>query len=476
MPNVTASASTGGNISPSGTMTVSSGESITFKMTPSAGYLFKQLAINGSAVQTTIEDSDITDGIALMHFDSEIVDELGKVTITNNGATLSTDISKFGGSSLYFNQNSYLSIAIGSNTPQTIEFWFYPQGSNTSGWYPTLFSTNTTSSAGGTYMHVDDGSYSTLPVCRCNSSSSNTNNGSYGKAVITRDTWHHFAYCTSSSSHYFFVDGVLQATVTQSNPNTITTLYIGGLRGTSAMTSGCYYKGYIDELLISSTCKWTSDFTAPTEVYVGSGGIMYTLSNITEDTTAYALFGVDTSVPISVSSSSNYGTYYGSIENLTDGDTSTYWWTNAAQSQSQYVRFDFSRPVTFNGLIAQTLTNTGDCISSGTVLQVTTDNGTNWVTVGQFTGNATCSFSDLNQTNVNAIRIYVETASSQWLCVNEITLDYEEPISSSPVLYLKTNRAYSIYSMVYKKVSGAWELQSDLESIFNTSTNYVKGN
>ena len=61
MPNVTASASTGGNISPSGTMTVSSGESITFKMTPSAGYLFKQLAINGSAVQTTIEESDITD-------------------------------------------------------------------------------------------------------------------------------------------------------------------------------------------------------------------------------------------------------------------------------------------------------------------------------------------------------------------------------------------------------------------------------
>lgn len=115
------------------------------------------------------------------------------------------------------------------------------------------------------------------------------------------------------------------------------------------------------------------------------------------------------------------------------------------------------------------MNNTGDSISSGTVLQVSID-GSEWTTIGQFTGNATCTFADLNQKNVIAVRIYVETASNKWLCVNEITLDY---IEETDQLYLRANGIWVAVNAVYKKVNGAWVLQDDLESLFDTNKKYV---
>lgn len=393
--------------------------------------------------------------LCLINFNNGIYDVTGQTTTTNNGAIRSTDQIKFNNQSGYFNKESgnIIQLALPSEA-RTISMWIYAVGSNTYGWYPTLFSSASSSEAGGTYIHVDDGSYSVYPVCRANSISSSSNNGTYGSTVITRDAWHHVALCINGSSHYYFLDGVLQATVTQTSHNDYTSWFIGGLRGSSSMVSGCYFNGYIGEILVTSDCLWTSDFNVPTEAYTWDNE-------------------VDPPVePISITSSSNYGTYSGSIANVTDGDTSTYWWTNSAQSASQFIRFDFNRPVTFNGLTAQTLNNTGDCISSGTVLQVSTD-GTEWATVGNFTGEATCTFSDLNEKNVIAVRIYVETASNKWLCVNEITLDYVE---EKDQLYLKVDGAYITVAIVYQKVDGVWVEQTDLASIFDTSVNYVKGN
>ena len=221
--------------------------------------------------------------------------------------------------------------------------------------------------------------------------------------------------------------------------------------GASNMISGCYFTGYIDEILICSDILYTSDFTPPTEAY--------TVEN-----------EVDT--PVEIEASSNYGTYAGNIMNLTDGDTSTYWWTDSAQSASQFVAFTFSKPIIFNGLTAQTLNNTGDCISSGTVLQASTD-GSTWTTVGNFTGEAECTFSDLNEKNVVAVRIYVETASNKWLCVNEITLDY---IEQTDQLYLKVNDAWIAVNTVYQKTNGAWIVKNDLSTLFNENLKYVKCN
>lgn len=46
--------------------------------------------------------------------------------------------------------------------------------------------------------------------------------------------------------------------------------------------------------------------------------------------------------------------------------------------------------------------------------------------------------------------------------------------ASGPTFYMKSNGAWVAVSKVYKKVNGAWVQQTDLTSLFNTSTNYIK--
>lgn len=392
--------------------------------------------------------------LCLINFNSGVYDITGQATVINNGVTLSSDQTKYNLQSGYFDYSNLNNVLITlPSEAKTVSIWFYPTGSNTSGWYPTIWSSQAFGVAGGTYTHIDDGSYGTYPVYRVNSSSSTYNNGTTGSTLISRDTWHHYAYCNSGTgNHYFFLDGVLQATVSQSSPNTLTILSLGGLMGSSSsLVDGCYYSGYIGEVLITSDCLYTSDFNVPTEAYTWDDEV---------------------DVPINIQSTTSYGTYSGSIANLTDGNTSTYWWTNSAQSQSSFITFSFSKPVTFNGLTAITLNNTGDCISSGTVLQVSED-GNVWTTVGNFTGEAECTFSNLNQKNISYVRIYVETSSNKWLCVNEITLDYIEPVIQ---LYVKVNSAWVAVTDVYKKVNGDWVRQSkdNLSSLFSSEIKYVK--
>lgn len=57
----------------------------------------------------------------------------------------------------------------------------------------------------------------------------------------------------------------------------------------------------------------------------------------------------------------------------------------------------------------------------------------------------------------------------------DLTVDYTSGGSSGPVLSTKVNGSWVNVSKVYKKVNGLWVEQSDLASLFNTNTNYVKG-
>ena len=54
-----------------------------------------------------------------------------------------------------------------------------------------------------------------------------------------------------------------------------------------------------------------------------------------------------------------------------------------------------------------------------------------------------------------------------------LQLEYEEIVED---IYIKENGNWNKYSAVYKKENGIWVLQSNLTSIFNTNTNYVRGN
>ena len=54
-----------------------------------------------------------------------------------------------------------------------------------------------------------------------------------------------------------------------------------------------------------------------------------------------------------------------------------------------------------------------------------------------------------------------------------LQLEYEEIVED---IYIKENGNWNKYSAVYKKENGIWGLQSNLTSIFDANTNYVRGN
>lgn len=215
----------------------------------------------------TVDTPSDANVLTLLHFDNNLTDIIGKAIITNSGVTFNSTVTKFGGYSAYFNGTSYLKLVMPNTTTKTIEFWYYDMSTDT---YPTPFSTTVGSVADrGSYIHTSS------PMYMCV-----TNNATQYLATSTQPTknaWHHFAYCNDGTNHYFFIDGVLKGTINQSIFNAISHIFLGAaFIGSGTAAAATYFRGYIDELRISDSCRWTSAFTVPT--------VAYTISSMSTNT------------------------------------------------------------------------------------------------------------------------------------------------------------------------------------------------
>ena len=75
---------------------------------------------------------------------------------------------------------------------------------------------------------------------------------------IAINTWYHFAVCRSGSTLRIFRNGTQIYTGTNTNNYFITTTaYVGNI-----------FNGYIDELRVSNSARYTANFTAPTTAFV----------------------------------------------------------------------------------------------------------------------------------------------------------------------------------------------------------------
>lgn len=104
-------------------------------------------------------------------------------------------------------------------------------------------------------------------------------------------------------------------------------------------------------------------------------------------------------------------------------------------------------------------------------------------TVSTSTSALTLTCGDWTREELNdcRIRIYTKrgtssTSSTYYNRFYGATLTIEYTTSSGEQMMLKTNGVWNPVESVYKKIDGAWVLQSDVTSVFNTDTNYVKGN
>lgn len=196
------------------------------------------------------------------------------------GATVSSTVSKYGGTSYQFDGTSgYLSTP--SNTPAfdfgsgdfTVECWVN-QTSRTAGEYDTIFQLETGSTFSKNMYLVMSASY--LGVLIANPAKTG-----WGVAMNLSlallpalGTWAHVALTRSGNVYKIWLDGVAIGTATYSEPvNTSTTdLNIGW-----AGTADSYFHGFIDDFRVTKgLARYTSTFTPPAAQFpnaLGSGGV-----------------------------------------------------------------------------------------------------------------------------------------------------------------------------------------------------------
>ena len=195
---------------------------------------------------------------------------------------------------------------------------------------------------------------------------------------------------------------------------------------------------------------------------------------------------------ITVSYSTNYSTYSSySFDNCYDGDTSSWFWSSEAQASGKYILIEFSEAVDLSSFGTYSSSST-DMPNSVNYLQTSTD-GSTWTDVGQFSGDATCTFSNIGARGIIAVRIYAKSDVDYWLVLNEITMSYSAAVESDytytisnvtadqtvviifekeseTVAYIKVNGSWVTVKSIYIKESSAWSESTldNLQQIMNT--------
>jgi hypothetical protein len=182
-----------------------------------------------------------------------------RLAIPRGAASISTTQSRFGGSSIIFDgSTAHIDVVPASDFNFgtgnfTVEAWIYVNNVNTiraiwgngvSGFYvQTNRSLNFFSSATG----------------QINGLSNN----------IPLNTWTHVALSRSSGTLRGFTNGVQQfSTTTSVNMTGITSVFFGGL------ASNDRFLGHMDEMRISSTARYTANFTAPTAAFTNDSNTL----------------------------------------------------------------------------------------------------------------------------------------------------------------------------------------------------------
>tara|TARA_R110000868_G_scaffold115744_1_gene308883 strand:- start:61 stop:2058 length:1998 start_codon:yes stop_codon:yes gene_type:complete len=192
--------------------------------------------------------------------DGQAIDSAAKNNLTlADDVKLSTAQAKFGNTSMLFDGSGKAYIE-GSKVVDfgsgdfTVEFFM---NSSTGGGEEVIFDARNPSQGAYFDLELDTSNrlnYLVLSATRITSSALSTN------------TWYHVAVCRSGTSTKMFIDGT-QAGSTYSD----STVYLSTNRvvlGGYSASASYDFDGYLDEIRVSKTARYTSDFTPPTEPFL----------------------------------------------------------------------------------------------------------------------------------------------------------------------------------------------------------------
>ncbi len=154
-------------------------------------------------------------------------------------------------------------------------------------------------------------------------------------------------------------------------------------------------------------------------------------------------------VEVSLSTTFTTGSSGGSLDNIMDGNTSTYWQTSSRSSSysTKYILFTLAEAVTLTSFECYSASSSYRPTTTET-LQVSSD-GSTWTTIGTFASQETNTFTG-SWAGVKYIRIY--STRSGRLYINEVTLGYTA-----------TEAWRYEFAKVYQKTSGVWSEISSLD-------------
>jgi hypothetical protein len=176
------------------------------------------------------------------------------LTVTATSATISTTLSKYGGSSAFFNGSTGFLSLTGNSSFQfgtgdfTIEMWVYISANANS--QQTFLDTRGAATATPFTFGLYQSKLAFYDGTMRQSS-----------ATVTTGQWYHFAACRSGGTLRLFIDGI--SYYSASNTTNFTTgansIYIG--RGFDA--AAYYTNGLIDDFRVTKYARYTSSFTPP---------------------------------------------------------------------------------------------------------------------------------------------------------------------------------------------------------------------
>lgn len=199
--------------------------------------------------------------LLLLHGESTTDSSLYRNKVTNNGVSVSTEQSKFGGNSLYFDGSSYLTTPAWKldGDEFTIDWWEYVTGSPGAR-FTTQFSASKLIFGGLLVTYTDGNGYISSVQGNWDIASSAP------IADNEQNRWIHRAVVKTSSSIMAFKDGTLVWQMQNTKPLYYDSSNLSAL-GVYYQVGNAMYSGYIDEFRVSNVARWTEDFTPPTEPY-----------------------------------------------------------------------------------------------------------------------------------------------------------------------------------------------------------------
>ena len=151
----------------------------------------------------------------------------------------------------------------------------------------------------------------------------------------------------------------------------------------------------------------------------GDAGIAKANLTYSEGTGAEVSYSASASASVS---GYTQGGYYCVISNIIDGNTSTYYWSEANQSVGMYARVDLGAEVRFDAVQVSAPAHGDYCTNAN--VQLSSD-GYNWTTIGTFTSSRSSATTKTytvpdSVESFRYIQVVITTARSYWWQLSEI--------------------------------------------------------